>query len=792
MSGQAIGSVIGAAVGAYFGGPAGAQLGMAIGGFIGGAVDPTRINSPKIGDGQAQSATDGVPIAWVQGTATVAGTIVQFSPRRQVKVKDSGKGGPVVSHYEAHQDFAVLICESCVSRDSVMSNVVMVTQDGTVVYDVRPGSTMLSASAKWKRGVDFLYGDEGQLPHPTLEAITGVGNQVAYRGYLTAVFRDFNITKASNRIPSFTFTVSGSPAADIINQDFAVVATDATPHPNLPSNSLTVQMDLTDTLLLQIKTGLTYAAWNLYDSKSGHPWWCAVSVKNNDTGATSTVFTNYGSTPAEANAAGVAWGIASFTGASSWTVFCSDDIPGDNQGGMSVCVSQLNGGAVTASNLVDIVQRVALRGGLDSSDIDTSGLSGIPVAGYPIARQCGANDALNPLLAAFFAYASEYDGKLNFNLYGGDALITIDADDLLEGNQANGGNITSKLRNQETEFPKRIIASYIDPAQNYFACQVSASRLAVDVKSIGDVSMQIPVVMPANQATQAADKALKIAYATLEGTLSYSVPYAGSATYLTMCAGESIIYSGKRYVIDEAIISNGYLKLSTRYDRQSAYTSTIQAITGNVPIAPASPYSGATQLQVMNLPSLRPQDTYGVYLAASGIAGNTEWQGCNVMMSLDGQMTWNTVASMTGSIMGALTVAEPAGHEPLTVQMNGDLETITAAQLAANGNAFALTTAGVSELGQFQTATEQATADQYQLTGTLRGLKGTTEVLHNAGDAFTMLDNVSFVAIDASFARQTIYFKAPGFGEDAASAAVSSIVYKPDTTIIYNGGKTGT
>ena len=96
MSGQQIGRGVGLVVGSFFGMP---QLGMAIGGLIGGAVDPQKIKGPHIGDGQTQTASDGAPIAWIQGTAPVSGTIIQVSARREVEVTDSGgKGGPVVSH----------------------------------------------------------------------------------------------------------------------------------------------------------------------------------------------------------------------------------------------------------------------------------------------------------------------------------------------------------------------------------------------------------------------------------------------------------------------------------------------------------------------------------------------------------------------------------------------------------------------------------------------------------------------------------------------------------------------
>lgn len=87
----------------------------------------------------------------------------------------------------------------------------MVEQDGKIVYDVRNGAhadadpTTLAKAimgyAKWANNVDFLYGDEDQLPHPTLEAITGVGNTPSYRGSCIAVFKDFNITASGGRIP---------------------------------------------------------------------------------------------------------------------------------------------------------------------------------------------------------------------------------------------------------------------------------------------------------------------------------------------------------------------------------------------------------------------------------------------------------------------------------------------------------------------------------------------------------------------------------------------------------------
>lgn len=111
-----------------------------------------------------------------------------------------------------------------------------------------------------------------------------------------------------------------------------------------------------------------------------------------------------------------------------------------------------------------------------------------------------AVNALGPLLGAYFAYASEYDGKLNFHFYGADAIMTIDEDDLLAANDANEGNVTSNLRNNSTEFPRRIIGQYYDPSQNYMPVTVMQVRRASTVTATGDLGLDIPVVIDADTA----------------------------------------------------------------------------------------------------------------------------------------------------------------------------------------------------------------------------------------------------------------------------------------------------
>ena len=445
-------------------------------------------------------------------------------------------------------------------------------------------------------------------------------------------------------------------------------------------------------------------------------------------------------------------------------------------------------------NLADICTRLARRGGLDDVDFDVSGLGDVTVDGYPIARQANAADCLRPLLQAYFAFASEYDAKLRFKYYGADADVTIDRADLIEGNDANEGATTSNPRNQATEYPRRMVGAYMDPQQNYTAVNAVDERRAVGVIAIGDQSFEIPVVMNAADAWKAVNKAMKVAYATLEGTMGYSTPFAGAGVYLSVAAGDPVIFQGKRWVADDMTVGNGAIKFETRYDRQSAYTSNAQAITGNLPAAPGSPYSGPTSIIAMNLPSLRPQDTYGVYLAAASAAGLTSWKGCTVQVSYDNQTSWQNAAQIVEpSVFGVLTANEGTGSAPeLVVLANGDLESVTDDQLAANANAFALIHSASTEIGQFKTATETTTANEYELSDVTRGGLGTTEVAAVTGDKFVMLDAVYFLPIDLSFKGKTIYFRAVGFGESADNSAQTSLVYNPDTTIIYHSGQTGT
>ncbi len=207
MSGQQVGSIVGFVIGAFVGYP---QLGALIGGLIGGAIDPTKIEGPHIGDGRPQTSNEGEPIAWILGTPDwVQGNIVQISEVREVKKEDDGKGGPVQVTYQARQDYCIMAAESCEIRNSTIVGVLMVRVNGLIVYDMRPGSNMGAENAKFLEHHVFYYGHEDQMPNPTMEAISGVGNTPAYRGVFTMIGFDVDLTPYGNAIPTYEFILVG-------------------------------------------------------------------------------------------------------------------------------------------------------------------------------------------------------------------------------------------------------------------------------------------------------------------------------------------------------------------------------------------------------------------------------------------------------------------------------------------------------------------------------------------------------------------------------------------------------
>jgi hypothetical protein len=440
-------------------------------------------------------------------------------------------------------------------------------------------------------------------------------------------------------------------------------------------------------------------------------------------------------------------------------------------------------GSVTPDDvtLASIVTDLCSRVGITSSQLDVSELTDI-VTGFVVARQMPAAEAIRSLQQGYRFDFPEWDLKLRGIKRGGAIKATITDDDLIGDEE--------EVRAQAVEFPRKLHLLTSDPEANYEAVKETSERLTDNVKAVGETSMELPIIFAsADERAQVCDILHKVAWTEAMGRVELELP----EEFSYLCPSDCFDFHAKRWRITKTELMDGSLKVEAARDRVSAYTSGATG-TANTPTAPVSSVKGPTLFQAMNLPSLRTQDNQpGVYLAATGLLD--AWNGCAVYLSVDGGVTEQLVASISGrATMGKLTAAIDAddgttGQPAIPVWLYNaeELDSITTAQMDAGLNGFAIGSSGVWEVGQFQTATF---ADpDWELSDALRGELDTVAAAHVADDPFVLLDdNIVFLPIDASFAGKTLIFRAVTNGTVPENNPTFEMVFDPPTYIIDGGG----
>lgn len=145
-------------------------------------------------------------------------------------------------------------------------------------------------------------------------------------------------------------------------------------------------------------------------------------------------------------------------------------------------------------------------------------------------------------------------------------------------------------------------------------------------------------------------------------------------------------------------------------------------------------------------------------IAATGLGPN--WGGCNVWVSLDGDNYRQVGSIVGGSRYGSLSAAATASGA-LAVQLHkGQLTSGTADDVAARATLCFVRTGTTEEFFAYEGANLTG-AQAYSLTGSARGLYGTTPSAHNAGAKFVRVDAsiVKSGAIDLAYIGKTISIK---------------------------------
>lgn len=217
--------VVGAGVGSMFGQAAlGYTLGSALGGMFGSKPKGQDITmeGPRINDLKVMSSTYGAPIPITYGSVRIAGNMIWTTgliETKHVTTQESGGGGggkggimggggggestQTTITYTYAASFAMALCEGPIM------GIRRIWADGTLIYDLSGTSDPQAVykSNSIASANKIYFGDQTQLPDPTMQAYLGADNVPAYRGIAYIVFDTLQLADYGNRIPNLEFEV---------------------------------------------------------------------------------------------------------------------------------------------------------------------------------------------------------------------------------------------------------------------------------------------------------------------------------------------------------------------------------------------------------------------------------------------------------------------------------------------------------------------------------------------------------------------------------------------------------
>lgn len=772
--------IVGAVVGAFFGSP---QIGYAIGTIIGNAVDPQVIKGPKIGDAGTQTSAEGVPRPVVFGVAPVVGNVIMRGNRQIKKKREGGKGGPVTETERVYWTFAIRIGEP-------ISSVTRIWEDEKLVYDVRPESEIPDESAKYESKFRLYLGTEDQLPDPDLEVIKGVGNVCAHHGTSYVVFPNFDLTDRRESIPTFRFEVNGTTVG---TSDVTEVYTGYTYSVEYPGDdgfvfnpSSSPSSDAIFPILIQ--TAPNTSGGTILEILDDYPGYIPNQYIYY---LTKKVGTDY--IPIGASRTG--GGLIGFNREAGEEYYLWAHLLVDTPNTKMrfsfytyvETVEQLivdNGGTPGFNGtLASIVTALHGRVKQPPAKIDTTELTDT-VYGIVFAGDYTVADGLRSLLTPYFSDASEYDDdtgwKIHYIKRGKAVVKTLSEADLVDEPE-------EATRESAIEFPQKLSMFFQNPLIGYAPAKATSTRSSPDIRVVGEVSVQVPVVIDdVDHAAQIANKLHKVSWAEAGGEVKFTVSDEHLDLVASDCIGLSLRGTVRRLRITKIEDDPGTRTLTCRMDRQSAYTSNLTGIPLPPPTPPPPSIVGQSLFTFGDWPALRDtDDVLGYYVGAGG--ATAAWYGAEVQRQ-DSIGDFDAVASfLSGAAIGTLTAAVADASEYYTDTTNAlevhfeidpELESLTEAQFLSEAGGLAVENAdGSWELMQYRDAVQDSSGD-YTLTTLHRGRLNSGTSAHAIGRRVVVLDTVKLVPAVTAMIGTNLTHRAASYG------------MSPETATEYTNGYT--
>lgn len=448
------------------------------------------------------------------------------------------------------------------------------------------------------------------------------------------------------------------------------------------------------------------------------------------------------------------------------------------------------------ADLDDVLTDICTESTLVSGDLDLTDLSDLTVRGFCRYNVESPRQTISDLLAAFYLDQKEANGKITFTQRGGSADFSVSESNM--GIKPIGSGIKSKIsiiKNDWQDSPKQFDVSYISQEMEYEKSIQHSFDSVTTSKKVE--SVELPVVLTDDEAKKIA-MILRDDYHLSENEISCSLPI----NYLDCLPGDTFTTTidnvGYTLRITEKRVSleNRIIELKCTLEDLDIYSKSYTGITRTGFIIPSKWTIPDTLAQILDIPLLKVGDDsvpYGFYMAVCPAIGQESsnvfyqnWSGASIWIKREADTEFSFLQG-TEKISAIGTVYGGSGEHGLASGTEGAWDEINYVDVRlVYGQTSALRSYTKQEVyqgkGAYLCGTEiihartatQLAADQYRLSGLLRGRRGTEWAIddHHLGEQFVFLDNVMRIPLKKEDIGQRIYFKIVSSGKSTDDAPV--------------------
>jgi len=466
-------------------------------------------------------------------------------------------------------------------------------------------------------------------------------------------------------------------------------------------------------------------------------------------------------------------------------------------------IYEYTSGGVEPVSLKAIVSEELKIAGLEDLDFDLSSMSDEDVVGFAVTEPMSASKSLKPLMRAFHFDLIESDWKIYGTTRGQSVKRRIPEEDLAVHEQ--NADVPAKLvesRSEEKELPTEIVVQYQDKDLDYQVGSQSSWRSCPNHENKKNI--RLPLVMSATQAKRVADKMMKISW--VERT---SFQLKTLAKHFDLLPSDVIEVEGKRILFNELTYKMpGIVEAVGVAESNTAYQSEASAEAASVPEQQVNLYPPTFSV-FLDLPSLKDENLYQANFWIAAFAVDKGWTGAVVYRSLDGGVTWNSIAQIS-NMATVLKCNEALQSGPTTRWDRGNslnlrmlsydktLESVTEREALAGSNTLALRNSnGKIEIISF-TDVAQEDDGTYTISNLIRGRKGTEHNtdIHNVSEYAVLLKEnllepipVSDESIDSSIEYMIVTSGVPRSEGNEKGFTCNAVNLKPYSPVYVRGDR---